>query len=399
MVGDIMNILMIITHNPFVQSNAPSNRFLTIAEGLAKNGAGIDLLFINGYSQKEERKKFGKYGKFQSINYSYLIPYNYFSFPVRAFYLRILPISILKQKILNVINNKKYDYVWLGTSPQLIRVGIELLKCKIEAEFIHERSEYSWISLQPYPKIHQDYLKFFIPRIDIFAVMTYTLLDYYKTFIGSKTKMIHLPMTVDFSRFNLPLEKNDLKKPYIGYCGAMLNAKDGVDILIKSFIRIMDKYPELHLYLAGPLHPEKDYQIQKSIISENQAHKRITYLGPIPKEEMPIFLYNSEILAIARPESKQAEGGFPTKLGEYLATGRPVCATTVGELPKYLSDNKSVFFAVPGSVESFSEALERALNDKNAKEIGMAGRNIALEHFNKEIQAKLLYEFLLKNIN
>ncbi len=59
------------------------------------------------------------------------------------------------------------------------------------------------------------------------------------------------------------------------------------------------------------------------------------------------------------PDSKQAQGGFPTKLGEYLATGNPVCATTVGEIPDYLVDGESVYFAVPGSVDSFADAMLR----------------------------------------
>ena len=50
---------------------------------------------------------------------------------------------------------------------------------------------------------------------------------------------------------------------------------------------------------------------------------------------------------MARPDSRQARGGFPTKLGEYLATGKPVCVTKVGEITVYLEDNVSAFLAEP----------------------------------------------------
>ncbi|MEO7491038.1 MAG: glycosyltransferase, partial [Ferruginibacter sp.] len=96
-----------------------------------------------------------------------------------------------------------------------------------------------------------------------------------------------------------------------------------------------------------------------------------------------------------RPDSKQAQGGFPTKLGEYLATGNPVCATSVGEIPDYLVDAESIYFAEPGSINSFTIAMERALsNTEEARSIGMKGREVAEKHFNKDIQSKIFYHFL-----
>ena len=104
-------------------------------------------------------------------------------------------------------------------------------------------------------------------------------------------------------------------------------------------------------------------------------------------------------MALSRPDSHQAQGGFPTKLGEYLATGNPVCVTSVGEIPDYLKDNLSAFMARPGDVDSFADALDRAVCDEtNAKKVGVNGRKVAEECFNDEIQAKKLSEFLKENL-
>ena len=73
----------------------------------------------------------------------------------------------------------------------------------------------------------------------------------------------------------------------------------------------------------------------------------------------------------------------------------PVCATTVGEIPDYLVDNKSVYFAKPGSVDSFALAMHNALKDSvKANEVGQQGKNVAETFFNKNIQSKILYNFL-----
>ena len=117
------------------------------------------------------------------------------------------------------------------------------------------------------------------------------------------------------------------------------------------------------------------------------------------KDQIPLFICNAELLVLSRPDSHQAQGGFPTKLGEYLATGKPVCVTKVGEIPNYLEDNVSAFLAEPGDVDSFTDAMDRALsNPEKAREVGLAGRDVAKKEFNSEIQAKRLADFLKQNL-
>jgi glycosyltransferase involved in cell wall biosynthesis len=62
-----------------------------------------------------------------------------------------------------------------------------------------------------------------------------------------------------------------------------------------------------------------------------------------------------------------------------------------------LVDNESVFFAEPGSVASFAAAMDRALsNPILAKNVGLNGRKVAEKEFNKDVQAKILYDFLIQ---
>ena len=127
--------------------------------------------------------------------------------------------------------------------------------------------------------------------------------------------------------------------------------------------------------------------------------QRVFWVGEYHRDTIPAILKNANLLVLPRPDSKQAQGGFPTKLGEYLATGNPVCATTVGEIPDYLVDGESVYFAESGSVGSLANAMQRALgNPEEKKRIGANGRKVAETHFNKDIQAKMLYDFLSGNL-
>lgn len=391
-----MDILVILERNPFATSNAANNRFLSLAEGLVENGCIIELLIIGGYSSKNEKTVFKNSGLINGVSYKYLITYNFRNYTINRAIGLLFPNNFFVSHIQNQIRIKHYDYLWLGVSSRIVRIGLKLFKKSVSCKYFHERSEYSWISI-PNRKLHNAYLEKFLPQLDILAVMTFILASYYEKHLGQTTKMLHLPMTVDFARFNIDTSDFHLDKPYIGYCGTMNNHKDGVDILIQAFIKIMGQFPDLNLFLAGPLLPKSDYELQLQIISKYKAENRIKYVGNISRKDMPLFLLKAKLLAFARPTSKQSEGGFPTKLGEYLASGNPVCITNVGEIGHYLEDNKSAFISDPDSIDSFSNGLRRALTSKNASKIGEAGRNVALRFFNKDIQAKLLYNFLIKN--
>ncbi len=395
-----MNILVIRETNTFFTSSASNNRFLSLAKGLVDNGCNLDLMFLRAFSNNKEKVTYKNSGNIDGINYFYLTPFYLPNILVRKFFNNYIFTKHLYnlRKIESIMEQKQYDYIWLHGGKNIIKIALRLKKVEKGIKFIHEQSEFPWFSgLSQNKKVQELYLYHFLPTIDVFSIMTTTLIQFYEKYAGQNTKIIHLPMTVDFERFQPDSLGFALKKPYIGYCGTMSNKKDGVHILIQSFIKIMDSYPDLQLYLAGPLNPENDYLMQKNIISENKADKRIKYIGLLSKEEIPGFLKNANLLALARPKSKQAEGGFPTKLGEYLATGNPVCVTNVGEICNYLTNNESAYIAEPDSVDSFYNILRKALKDENANEIGLAGRKVAMENFNKNIQAKKLFDFLTDN--
>lgn len=115
---------------------------------------------------------------------------------------------------------------------------------------------------------------------------------------------------------------------------------------------------------------------------------------------MPRLLKNARILALARPDNLQNRNGFPTKLGEYLATGNPVVVTSIGEIPNFLKDEENAFMATPGNVQSFADALKRAYNNsEKAIAIGRNGRHLALTAFSSEEQTKVALNFIKTKIN
>jgi glycosyltransferase involved in cell wall biosynthesis len=111
-------------------------------------------------------------------------------------------------------------------------------------------------------------------------------------------------------------------------------------------------------------------------------------------------LKKAEVLILAKPASLQSEHSFPTKVGEYLATGKPVVLTNVGCINQYLTDGINAFIAEPNNIESLSGKLLEVYSDyKRSLEIGQRGQQVAFNQFDYRSQSKVLIDFFTERIN
>lgn len=403
-----MKILLVRTLNPFCESSASGNRYAGLIDGLLKLGVKITLVVTGGFNSFKEYKEL----KHKSHHKNLQVKYTIFTLNQNIWLRRINKFllsnffSFVSGIKLKRLFQSDFDFVWLTKDGDILNIFNKYHNIVIGKTLI-ELNEFNDIykgqgqignalQLRKAKLGNMNFVKA-VTKIDLFAVMTKTLINHFRSMSNPHAQFLHLPMTVDFSRFSSATNRfNIYKKPYIAFTGTYTNAKDGVDILIHSFARISKDFPDYHLYLAGFYH--YDVPLQKRLIADYKLEERVTYLGVLNKEQIPQFIQNADLLVLSRPDSRQAQGGFPTKLGEYLATGNPVCVTRVGEIPEYLEDNISAFMAEPGDVDSFADAMERALsNMENSKRVGVNGRRVAVENFSVDVQSKRLLDFLEKN--
>ncbi len=400
-----MKILLLRQYNPYVETGASANRFRGLVDGLVALGHQITLLIIGGIIEKEEL-----YVPInQNIQIIYLSRKNHYNYLINRLNLYIfddLCLLLIRIKFRKFLQ-KKYDIIWLTKNSTVLKLFLKEYK-NCNSKIFIELNEYNDIYkfdigksnfLQKIMSVKENHVFVeAINKIDLFAVMTKALYNHYQRFANYNSKFIILPLTVDMSRFRSISKINvSYQKPYIAYIGSLSNQKDGIDILIKAFSKLIKKHLNLHLNIAGFYH--YDVPMQKELIDELNLGDKVHYLGVLSREKIPEFITNACLLVMARPNSHQAEGGFPTKLGEYLATGNPVCVTSVGEISEYLQDNESAFIAIPGNVDSFAEAMERALNNPmNAMRVGKNGKRVAEKNFSIEVQSKRLSDFLEMSI-
>lgn len=228
------------------------------------------------------------------------------------------------------------------------------------------------------------YTLFVYKRFDGVMVISNFLEEFMKTIVHAQSKIIKIPIFVDFENFQLSVSaESRTRERNITYCGLLNEAKDGVKTLMKAYKLIAGEFPDVQLHLVGDSYTNSRIPEFKAYAKVLGIVERVTFIGMVRREEVPKYLNEASVLALARPDSLQAKAGFPSKVGEYLASGKPAVVTLTGELTDYLEDGVSIFFANADDVEDFAERLRYVLkNYSEAQKVGLNGQAIAHKFFN-----------------
>lgn len=123
----------------------------------------------------------------------------------------------------------------------------------------------------------------------------------------------------------------------------------------------------------------------------------VEFVGRVPDNEVPIRLWQSDCLILARPYDRSADAAFPTRLAEYLVSGRPVIVTAVGDIPRYFRDGTDAMIVEPGNPRAIADRIEVLMKMPDwGDTIGKSGRRRALEFFDYRVHAARILDFILK---
>lgn len=388
--------IKIITTEAFPIGLAATNRIMTYAKGFAENNCQITVWIIKPTERAYKIFNQTNSGSINGVKYNYIGGQTLLA--KKFIKRRIDNFRGILKSALNILSEKKDNktdaiiYYSTSTSRALIFYIITRFKNIL---FLKEESEFPSIYLKNMNSLQKALFKnLHYSLFDGSLLMTNKLIEYFVNEKKNKTPYLHVPMTVDFERF-FKIQKNNLSPDYIAYCGVLNNEKDGVNILIEAFALITDEFPGIKLYLIGDAGTQLEMDQYQKQVDNNNLLGKVVFKGRLGKDEIPEILVSAKILVLPRPPSFQSEGGFPTKLGEYLATGNPVIVTKVGEIANYLTDLENVYMAEPGSVDSLVKEFKAVLyNYPGALKIGEKGREIVMKHFNYKVQTNNIINFI-----
>jgi glycosyltransferase involved in cell wall biosynthesis len=213
-----------------------------------------------------------------------------------------------------------------------------------------------------------------------------------RIFTQGKVPIHYMPISVDMEHF--PEKPGRMKSTVSLFYAGTFGKKDGLPVLLDAFDRLAERYKNLRLVLTG--RGEREAMKEFSARLEKSQYKdRIEYKGYLDDKDYYSLLNDSDIHCMTRVDLGYAHAGFPFKLGEFLATGKPVIASRVSDVDRFLVHKQNAMLVQPGSSTEICEAAEYLISKpESAEAIGVQGRETARSFFDYKLQGKALLAFL-----
>jgi glycosyltransferase involved in cell wall biosynthesis len=202
---------------------------------------------------------------------------------------------------------------------------------------------------------------------------------------GWRADKVHpLPCAVDTTQFLPdPAAREQLRAArgwsddfVLLYFGALGEANN-LPVLVRAAQRVAQR-PRIRIVIVGDgfRRPWLEEQVRSLGLANVQV------LPPVPKAQAPAFLAAADACVVTLQDLPVFGGAIPTKLIEYMASGRPVLCGVRGEARRIVESAEAGFCFDPEDDARLAELLERLADDPAAaRQLGAGARRYVQAHF------------------
>jgi glycosyltransferase involved in cell wall biosynthesis len=184
---------------------------------------------------------------------------------------------------------------------------------------------------------------------------------------------------IDVQRFgkaapSLRSYDGQLDGPIVGLVGRLSREK-GIEVFLQAASRVVEEIPDARFVVVGE-GPEREHL--DSLIDELKLRKNAELLGR--RDDMPSVYTSFDIMV-----SSSHQEGLPMVVLEGMASGLPLVATSVGDVPRVIEKGVSGVLVSPGDSDSLAANVASLLRDPvERRRIGGAARRRIEEEFSTE---------------
>lgn len=138
----------------------------------------------------------------------------------------------------------------------------------------------------------------------------------------------------------------------VGFSGS-LKAWHGLDTLLSAFRTVRARLPRAHLLLVGE-GPRRPWV--EGFVAGAGMTDAVTMTGWVAHNDLPSLIARMDVATAPYPEV-QGHYFSPLKLFEYLAVGRPVVASRIGQTAQVLDGTGAALLVPPGDAAALADGL------------------------------------------
>jgi glycosyltransferase involved in cell wall biosynthesis len=197
-------------------------------------------------------------------------------------------------------------------------------------------------------------------------VISHAIQNRINALVGSAYPVCMVPVLVDPAE-NTALTTREAKdvsaSPVLLWCGMADGYARDVYFLIDAMARLQSTAGNNSLLrIVGPCTKKFRDKLLSYANSKNIPAARLDIVGFVSDAQLWNYCTKADALLMPMWDDDRSITRFPTKLGQYLASGRPIITARVGEVKHFLSDETAMFY-LPGDANSLAHSLDSVLSD------------------------------------
>lgn len=229
------------------------------------------------------------------------------------------------------------------------------------------------------------------PLADAVVVISHYLQEKYAALVREPKRVVIVPTIIDCAAWDAGAEKYPAV-PVLLYAGAF-GEQDEIENLLAAFAILRDEDRAFRVVmLGGNVRDPEPLKNAQRLTQTLRLTDRVSFPGFVPNAEVQRQISAANILLNIRRDGVWSSSGLSTKLSEYLASGRLVISSEVGEVRHYLSDEKNALLvSAQCTAPEIAQKIRQGLDSpERRRTIGRAGREVALVHFDLPVVMRTL---------
>ncbi len=237
--------------------------------------------------------------------------------------------------------------------------------------------------------VHLPFLPEWTERFNLkMAKRVFTVSNALKSFFVNQDvsgdKITVVPNGVDVERFTPQTSGRTIREKYgfgegvvFGFVGSF-HYWHGLESIEKFVQTLSEKHENARFLLVGSGPLKED--IQRAIEQEGLTD-RVVLPGFVPHEEIPAYVAAMDVALAPYPPTDFFYFS-PLKLFEYMAAGKTVVASRIGQIAEIVEDGENGVLYEPGDIDALIQKCSALIeNPKHRKSIGEKARELMVEKY------------------
>ena len=339
------------------------NRVMRYAEALAERGDHVDVVALSrsrGQAEKETVAGVNLYriqarpAKGQRAKLDYLMPLARFLLASSIWLVRN---HLRRRYDLVHVHNVPDFLVFSALIPKLMGAKVILDIHDILPEFYVSKFNVSRGALTVKALL---FIERLCARIaDHVILANHLWFDKYTQRAASAVKCSVFINYVDMRRFR-PGRRTRTDNRIIVLFPGGLQWHQGVDIAIRAFQKVLQKFPnaEFHIYGDGSMKPEL-----VALASELGLDGKVRFFDPVPADQIVEIMANADVGVVPKRADSFGNEAYSTKILEFMAVGVPVVVSDT-KIDRFYFDDSVVKFFASGDENALADAMLLLIGNK-----------------------------------